>query len=237
MPSSSLAADIAELGVLTRQLAQADRSFLVFGSKHHRYQFHSPLPETEIAAYEARHGIQIPADYRCFLATLGNGGPGPDYGLLRLQDEPRDLSQPFPGIDSYELPEDPLEDDELLPGILCICHQGCEHYYYLVVNGPAYGAVFSGTAERAFWHCNASFAEWYRHWAEQKLRILGNQPLLQRIHAGMSRHEVEALLPGEWTLHTNEHFKWRKLRHAEVPLEIDLDAADVVTKVRQNDSI
>lgn len=238
MSSPSLAADIAVLGDLTRQLAAADSRFLVFGSSHHQYRFRPPLPEAELAAYEAAHGIRLPADYRCFLAMLGNGGPGPDYGLHVLEKSPRNLSLPFPGVDHYALPEDPMTDDDLLPGILCICHHGCDHYAYLVVNGPAYGSVFEGSAEQEFSLSATSFADWYRRWVERKLRRIGNLPMLERLRLDMPRADVEAMLPGDWSVYTTNTVSPRRLLlHDDVPLDIELDADDIVTALRRHSSM
>jgi hypothetical protein len=130
-----------------------------------------------------------------------------------------------------------MTDEEYLPGIVCICDHGCDHYAYLVVNGPAYGSVFFGTAEAEFCLSSPSFATRYRRWVEAKLRVLDNLPLLDRIRPGMARSKVEAMLPGEWSLTINEFLKWRRLCHDDVPLDIELDDTDVVTRVQSAKSV
>lgn len=42
----------------------------------------TPLSEERVVAYETRHGVRLPHSYRTFLREIGNGGIGPDYGLL-----------------------------------------------------------------------------------------------------------------------------------------------------------
>lgn len=37
-----------------------------------------------MAAFERLCGISLPADYRAFITSLGDGGAGPGYGLLPL---------------------------------------------------------------------------------------------------------------------------------------------------------
>src|SRR4051794_38942402 len=43
-----------------------------------------PLSEERVLAYEKSHGIRLPSGYRTFLREIGNGGIGPDCGLLPL---------------------------------------------------------------------------------------------------------------------------------------------------------
>jgi len=56
----------------------------IFGANGHHFLLNSPLPETDVAAFEQRHNIQLPADYRSFLTSIGNGGAGPFYGVFPL---------------------------------------------------------------------------------------------------------------------------------------------------------
>lgn len=65
-------------------LAGADRTLKLFGANGHRYLFHAPCSESELARFEARYGIALPKDYRGFLLEVGNGGAGPYYGVFKL---------------------------------------------------------------------------------------------------------------------------------------------------------
>lgn len=56
----------------------------VFGADDHEYILNEPLSETVVTAFEAKHGIQLPPDYRQFLIEVGNGGAGPNYGIFKL---------------------------------------------------------------------------------------------------------------------------------------------------------
>lgn len=56
----------------------------IFGSNRHGFRLNSPVPEDELQAFEHEHGVQLPEDYRLFLAHVGRGGAGPHYGLFNF---------------------------------------------------------------------------------------------------------------------------------------------------------
>ena len=65
-------------------LKKRDKAFDLFGADFHEYELNPPLTEADVAAFEQRYAIRLPADYRGFLIFVGNGGAGPHYGLFRL---------------------------------------------------------------------------------------------------------------------------------------------------------
>src|SRR5580658_7105770 len=56
----------------------------VFGSQAHEFRLNTTLDEPAIAAFERRHHVTLPSDYRTFLTSVGNGGAGPFHGVLPL---------------------------------------------------------------------------------------------------------------------------------------------------------
>jgi hypothetical protein len=56
----------------------------VFGSETHGFRVFPPLSEERVRAFEAKHRIVLPLEYRGFLMNIGNGGAGPYYGLFKL---------------------------------------------------------------------------------------------------------------------------------------------------------
>ncbi len=59
--------------------ARADIFGAAFG---HHFELNTPLAEAEAEEAEQRHNIKLPAGYRYFLTTIGNGGAGPYYGVF-----------------------------------------------------------------------------------------------------------------------------------------------------------
>ena len=43
-----------------------------------------PAPEAAVAAWEAGHGVALPADYRAFITRVAGSGDWPHHGLIGL---------------------------------------------------------------------------------------------------------------------------------------------------------
>lgn len=72
---------------IARKLADlkaADPTFRAFGAYMHQYRLGPTLTDAALRKVERYYAIELPADYRSFLTTIGNGGAGPGYGLERL---------------------------------------------------------------------------------------------------------------------------------------------------------
>lgn len=219
---------IAELQDLLRRLSERDRDFRTFGSDHHRYEVGPVLTEEELSCFEANHGIFLPADYRCFLSTVGNGGAGPFYGMAPLDAFGRNLSKPFPLTEAADdLPDATIDE---LGGILEFCEQGCGTYSYLVVCGPAYGTVWDG-GDR-FRPTHESFTDWYRDWAEHSMRALeAEAQLAARIRVGMTITDVINELRGEWRIRKTSDQPIYVVESCDFWAELELDDDDVVVKI------
>lgn len=77
---------------------QTDHGLKVFGAERHKYVVHPPASEREVAAFENRCAVQLPACYRAFVTQIGNGGDsfansaaGPYYGIYPLGENIDDL--------------------------------------------------------------------------------------------------------------------------------------------------
>jgi len=67
-----------------RELQTTGGSQDFFGASEHKYELNPTVREATILEFEAKHFIELPIEYRCFLTEVGNGGAGPYYGLFKL---------------------------------------------------------------------------------------------------------------------------------------------------------
>lgn len=75
----------AEIESLLHRLARlrrADPALQVYGALEHRHRLAPPLAPAMLARIEARYGVRLPEPYRRFVTTAGNGGAGPELGLV-----------------------------------------------------------------------------------------------------------------------------------------------------------
>lgn len=121
-----------------------------------------PLTGRALAEFEAAHSVCLPADYRAFLTEIGDGGPGPGYGMSRL-------GAPFPqtALDPGRL----LRPDQV-NSLVQISSLGCGMEWELVVVGPDTGNVWFHD-EDGFAPCDprCGFLDWYVGWLTETLRL------------------------------------------------------------------
>ncbi|WP_221329708.1 HEAT repeat domain-containing protein [Actinoplanes sp. L3-i22] len=142
----------------------------------------TPLSEERVVAYEARHGIRLPHGYRRFLREIGNGGIGPDYGLLPLT---RWSAHDIPTANhqlgrAFALePTDSIAADwarlravqsNSYAGTHTVVHRGCMEMTLLVISGPARGRLLDANLEDLaappVFHPQPNFLTWYEHWLD-----------------------------------------------------------------------
>ena len=135
---------IQEIQRVTSRLRRLDARRTVFGSSKHDYSFAKPLSEETVAAYELRHSLALPLEYRTFITRIGNGGAGPDYGVLPLPLQPPNLTLDWPYDECHEVEEDDAANDEYFepPGAFQLADCGCATYQLLVVRGVHAGEVW-----------------------------------------------------------------------------------------------
>ncbi len=171
---------------LLTELDRRDSGRRVFGSGVHDYKLRPPLTHAAIETFEGRHAVTLPEDYRCFITEIGDGGAGPYYGLFHFGQHDHchdycawedgglvgDLSNPFPHMEAWNLPDSfwegepdlppDLPDEEqdrlmeawdrelegkywapsIMDGAIPICHLGCAQRHWLVINGDEKGHVW-----------------------------------------------------------------------------------------------
>lgn len=134
------------------RLQRCDRRHVVFGASKHQYRLNPALSLEQVDAFERSYRISLPAEYRAFITSIGNGGAGPDYGVFSLSDivqevtsmhdgmlPPQFFAQPF---DSPQTQDQAEALDYPAPGTAPISDQGCGYMAVLIVSGPERGNVW-----------------------------------------------------------------------------------------------
>jgi hypothetical protein len=154
------------------------------GARHHGHALAPPIDDAELAALERRIGA-LPTPYRNFLATVGESGAGPGYGLL----SPRRKLTVTLAHGDFDW-EDGASPSGSPRGVLCLAHAGCGLMWLLVLRGRRGGEVWvdSRSSDRAVHRCAASFDEWYRAWLCHRVRDGG--PWIQWDHLRCSPGSV-----------------------------------------------
>lgn len=250
------AIDPEKIKAFLLRMQQEDPGHRVFGSECHKFRLGPPLSEGRLRAFEQKHGISLPADYRRFLNEIGNdgvvratvpifpasAGAGPGYGLLSLG-EPDcyvDLSAPFPLTESSETQTVPGielwgDEDKPYPGVLEIAYRGCAYFVFLVVNGPAYGTVWEACLDPVIFDpTGQSFGEWYEAWMDntigRALPILAAERKIAHITEGMTKEQVIGICGGKWKqepwIKTSTYLSFEHLRTT-----FQLDENDVVARI------
>jgi hypothetical protein len=188
---SELPARLDRVAVKLAAAARRPGKPVMFGASAHHFEIGPPLPLAEITAFELQHGVSLPEDYRAFISTIGNGGPGqwggagPYYGLHALDDwatcllgdvSAGMLARPFPAepgkvYSDWRTEVAPGDDDEPYTGTLALSDEGCGYVSILVVSGPARGRVTdnSGSPAGPTFTGDADFLGWYERWLDAVL--------------------------------------------------------------------
>jgi hypothetical protein len=158
-----------------------------------RLVLNPPATEKDVATFEQRHGISLPAEYRLFLTQLGNGGAGPpEYGLVPLGEPATDMlleeravwtelphvQRAFP-FTKHWVWEDGQTSDEgteehIAYGSIFIGNDGCGMYWHLIVTGPERGTPWMLCGEGIQPVCpRRGFLQWYEDWLEGRESFYG----------------------------------------------------------------
>jgi hypothetical protein len=170
MSGATVNARVEQIATKLRTVVRG--KFQPFGVELHAFRRGRRLTERQVAAFERRHAVKLPPEYRAFLTGVANGGAGPAYGLYSLAESvtigprgrvPDDfLRTPFRHRRAYNPHEDPklasfwrrVENDEIeedeaerrylyqAAGTLVLCHEGCGILHLLVVTGPSRGQMW-----------------------------------------------------------------------------------------------
>ena len=185
--------DLARLQAKLTYLRGCDPAFALHPSRFHRYRPNPKLTEADIRAFEVRHRCILPSAYRDFLAVVGDGGPGPGYGLYTLAEVDTDLSedtngrleQPFPHQERWNPTHDDAEDryefmeyyegPRPIAGTIVLDSGECGMCHRLVVTGENAGEIWFDNRANGYglapikYRGPRSFLAWYEGWLDRSL--------------------------------------------------------------------
>jgi len=179
-------------------LRQVDTRRTIFGAESHQYLLNPCLSEWQIRSFEQSYAIHLPDDYRSFLQAIGNGGAGPYYGIIPLEQSLRDWcreedplypSKEFPlhtSLELYTLGSGADFDRYMISyytqGTIDICDYGCAIYFMLVVNGSEKGSIWVddrasdggifALTQRIGQHRHVDFLTWYENWLDKSIQAV-----------------------------------------------------------------
>jgi hypothetical protein len=186
MSNATIAARVERIALKLRTAARG--KFQPFGADSHSFQRKRPLTERQVAAFEQRFGVKLPAEYRAFITRVANGDAGPGYGMYSLAETvtkglcgpaPDDfLRTPFAHTDASNPEEDEDDEDEeeqralyLTAGTLVLCTEGCGILHLLVVKGRARGQMWVDDRcnGQGLFPLGVRFLDWYEKWLDSTL--------------------------------------------------------------------
>lgn len=197
-------------------LKKHDTSYVVFGSKAHRYDINPTLDEDYILGFEKKEGIKLPLGYRDYLKNIGNGGAGPSYGLYPIE-VARDGAGWHPPIKDFN---NKTEEETKSPGELLVSHNGCGFFTWLKVTDHHGEIWFDGrSTDVAPYSINDNFLDWYKNWLDSIymeygfITHLGNEALQLGMN-GSFKESID-LFRLAVTIKCKEHYKVNKDAKAE----------------------
>ena len=177
----------AEVLEKLERLKAIDKQCQAFGARTHRYILWPCLRPEEIEGVEQQLGVGIPEHLRLFYLEAGNGGAGPNYGLLpaaKLRSYRAD--QPYPGIEKFRQAAEHTGEGyfeapkEVLAGLLVVIDQGCGHESCLVTTGPLAGNVVHVSNEGFVDETNQTLRDHFEQWLDREINLFGTVEFLMR---------------------------------------------------------
>ncbi|MAT13846.1 MAG: hypothetical protein CMJ46_01085 [Planctomyces sp.] len=166
------------------QLNDLDRQCQAFGAAKHRYAFRPVLSTDHLKEFERDHAFQIPDELRKVYLELGNGGVGPHYGLLPLdQWQLFQPAIPYHGADHHrqryleEHPDaDPANpyfeaDFDEITGLVGVIHEGCGHMTCMVTAGEKVGKIVYCSCDGHLSDADANLADIYLDWLHTEIGL------------------------------------------------------------------
>lgn len=185
---------------LARKFDQARNIFLqsdpgnyearLFGCDKHRMIRLPPIDRVQIADWEQKYGIELPADLKDFYTQWSSGGAGPSYGVWSLdvaerlygaqakywvgqtcELKPEDFDRPL--IPMTDLGgadwSDRWDSNVWSPywGMLAVSDMGCGMHVFMIVKGPCHSRLVVCDGQLGITPVKAkTIWHWYEHWLD-----------------------------------------------------------------------
>lgn len=142
-----------------------DPNFEAFGSSRWKYKLEK-ISESELTSFEKKNQIDLPNDFREFIAELGFGA-SPVYGV-----NPQILLS----LDKWVVEDGDDEEDyeefkPLYDGYIVIAEYGCGIESVIIVDGDNKGEIWH-YVDYSLHKLNDNYYDWYLRWTENLIKIL-----------------------------------------------------------------
>jgi len=196
----------AEVLEKLERLKAIDKQCQAFGARTHRYILWPCLRPDEIERVEQQLGVKLPESLRMFYLEAGNGGAGPNYGLLPAYELwGHRADRPYPGIEKIRQAAEHFDEGyfeaplEVLAGLLAVINEGCGLYTCLVTAGPLQGNVVHVSGDGFVDETNLTLPGHYEQWLDRELNLFGTVESLMRSGASYAAiHEKMVAQFEDW---------------------------------------
>lgn len=158
----------------------------VHGATRHRYELREPIDNLHLVEFEDRLGAQLPSEYRSWITQVADGGSGPMYGLIPLNDEPETMTLEYGSdfLGEEAIATRAAADDAgiwkrnteiLYRGMTFVAEEGDGAWNVLILRGAAAGQIWWLNTEHAIarpilhpeTRSPVGFLDWYELWLER----------------------------------------------------------------------
>lgn len=177
-------------------LARLDRSLRIFGASRHGYRLGELASLGSVLEIEQSCAVELPLDYRYFMASISDGGAGPNYGIKPMSQILRccDPGKPFDINNCC--------DADSCTGVVWLTDNGCATTTNLIVNSAnSFGKTCDLYFEESRVTIGATFRDWYLGWLNGAIRMLMKEPITTKVKKGMKLDDVRELLGNEMLRH------------------------------------
>lgn len=173
------------------RLRLLDKNLAVFGAEHHGFSFNPPALDSDLARIEDSLEITFPNELRNVYLEIGNGGAGPDYGLLPLgRLEGIRPAVEWPGVGVVNESDCSLES---VSGLLAIMDRYYSYRSCVITSGNESGQIVAFEEDQfAYIECK-SLEELYTSWLDKEANLLDSY-----IAEMQSSNDVETIARTQW---------------------------------------